>query len=76
VLTDIILPGMNGRELATAAKRLRPQAHVLFMSGYADWPGEVRGLLDDGSRIELIEKPFTAAALLAKVRDAITADSV
>jgi signal transduction histidine kinase len=73
VLTDVILPGMNGRELATAAKRVRPQARVLFMSGYADWPGEIRGRLDDGSTVELIEKPFTAGALLAKVRDVISA---
>ena len=73
VLTDVILPGMNGRELAATAKRFRPHARVLFMSGYADWPDDIRGLLDDGSNIELIEKPFTAAGLLARVRDVISA---
>ena len=66
LLTDVILPGIDGRRLAASILRDRPEARVLFMSGYTDWPGEPPGVLDHG--LELLEKPFTGLALLTKVR--------
>jgi two-component system, cell cycle sensor histidine kinase and response regulator CckA len=66
LLTDVVLPGMDGRRLAACILRDRPQAKVLFISGYADWPDEPSGFLADG--LELLEKPFTGLALLTKVR--------
>ena len=67
LFTDVGLPGgMNGRQLADAALRLRPDLRVLFTTGYAQGAIVHHGLLDPG--IALISKPFTAAALAAKVR--------
>jgi PAS domain S-box-containing protein len=66
LLTDIVLPSMNGRELQQVLKSHRPEMRTLFMSGY---PGESighRGVLDNG--VEFLAKPFTIQALLGKVR--------
>jgi two-component system cell cycle sensor histidine kinase/response regulator CckA len=66
VLTDLVLGGMDGRQLARHVTRERPSARVLFMSGYAGGAGPAAAGLDPG--INLIEKPFTAHALLTKTR--------
>jgi PAS domain S-box-containing protein len=66
LLTDIMLPCMNGRELQQHLKAYRPEIRTLFMSGY---PGESighRGVIDSG--VEFLAKPFTIQALLGKVR--------
>ena len=73
LFTDVGLPGMNGRELADAARRLRPRLKVLFTSGYARNAMVHEGRLDPG--VELITKPFTQAALAARLRDIIDARS-
>jgi len=67
VLSDVVMPGMSGRELATRITELRPGTPVLFMSGYTD--GEIlrRGLLEPEA--VLLPKPFAAAALVAAVRE-------
>ncbi len=68
LFTDVGLPGgMNGRQLADAALRLRPDLRVLFTTGYAHNAFADRGQFDRG--IELLRKPFTAAALATKVRE-------
>jgi signal transduction histidine kinase len=68
LFTDIGLPGgMNGRQLAEAARRLRPKLRVLFTTGYAQNAIIHHGRLDPG--IDLISKPFTAAALAMKIRE-------
>jgi CheY-like chemotaxis protein len=68
LFTDVGLPhGMNGRQLAEAALRLRPNLRVLFTTGYARNAIVHHGRLDPG--IDLISKPFTAAALATKIRE-------
>jgi PAS domain S-box-containing protein len=67
LVTDVVMPGISGRELAEAAARRRPGLRALFLSGYT--PDEV---LKQGVRTEeahFLQKPFTPSALLAKVRD-------
>jgi two-component system, cell cycle sensor histidine kinase and response regulator CckA len=66
LLTDIVLPGIDGHELAVRAARHRPHLPVLFMSGYTTRLTTVDGLLEAGVR--LLEKPFTAHTLLTKTR--------
>jgi DNA-binding NtrC family response regulator len=66
LLTDIVLPGMDGVKLAAHVTRERPDTRVLVMSGYARGAGSIGGRLDP--HIHLLEKPFTANDLLAKTR--------
>lgn len=67
LLTDVVLPGMSGRELATRVKARFPECRVLFMSGYTD-DGVMRaGVL--AADVDLIQKPFATAALVRKVRE-------
>ncbi len=72
LLTDVIMPGMNGRELANQISPTRPEMKVLFMSGYTENAIGHNGMLDDG--ITLLQKPFTLPALKAIVREML--DSV
>ncbi|ARC39067.2 PAS domain S-box protein (plasmid) [Paracoccus yeei] len=66
MLTDIGLPGLNGRQLAAAARELRPALKVLLMTGYAQDASRASGFLDHG--MELITKPFEMAALVSRLR--------
>lgn len=66
LLSDVILPGPNGRELASAALTKRPGLKVLFMTGYSRNAIVHQGRLDEG--VQLIQKPLTQATLAAKVR--------
>jgi CheY-like chemotaxis protein len=66
LVTDVGMPGMNGRELAAAARERRPDLKVLFINGYAYPVGLGHGAaLPPG--MELVTKPFTLASLMAKV---------
>jgi CheY-like chemotaxis protein len=68
LFTDVGLPrGMNGRQLAAAALRLRPDLRILFTTGYARNALVHHRRLDPG--IDLISKPFTTAALAVKIRE-------
>ncbi|MDB5582684.1 MAG: Two-component system protein [Bradyrhizobium sp.] len=68
LFTDVGLPGgMNGRQLAEAVRKSRPDLKVLFTTGYARNAIVHDGRLDPG--VELITKPFTQATLAAKLRD-------
>jgi signal transduction histidine kinase/CheY-like chemotaxis protein len=69
VLTDVVMPGMSGRELVESLRRARPGIKVLYMSGYTDDEIVRRGLLDPA--VGFIQKPFTAEELALKVRDAL-----
>jgi len=66
LLTDVVMPGMDGRLLATRISEMKPNIKVLFMSGY---PADViarRGVLDAG--VHFLSKPFTRDALARRVR--------
>ena len=67
LLTDIILPGLNGRQLAEEIKKRQPAAKVLFMTGYSRNAIVHQGRLDSG--VDLIQKPLTQLALATKIRD-------
>jgi len=69
LVTDVGLPGMNGRQLAEVARQHRPGLKVLFMTGYAEKAAERQGFLEPG--MDLIAKPFTLDALANRVRDMI-----
>jgi CheY-like chemotaxis protein len=66
LVSDVVMPGMPGKELAERFADARPDTGVLYMSDYAHSVLASRGTLDPG--VVLLEKPFTAAALLAAVR--------
>jgi PAS domain S-box-containing protein len=66
IVTDVVMPGMSGPEVAARAAQLKPGIRVLFMSGYTDPDVAMRGLRELGSG--LLHKPFTAAALTERVR--------
>jgi signal transduction histidine kinase len=70
LLTDVVMPGMNGRELALRFRQARPDARVLFMSGFASDVIAADGGLSGDS--ELLMKPFTPDELLSRVRSALS----
>jgi len=67
LLTDIMMPGMNGVEVAAGIARIRPGIRVFFMSGYADQDLVRQGLLTPGTRF--LQKPFTPQELAERVRE-------
>jgi two-component system, NtrC family, sensor kinase len=71
LLTDVVMPGMNGRKLAEEAKRGHPKLKVLFMTGYSRNAIVHQGRLDPG--VDLIQKPLATDALAATVRKILDA---
>jgi two-component system cell cycle sensor histidine kinase/response regulator CckA len=78
LLTDVLMPGMNGRELADALQLARPATPVLYMSGYAASIMTAQGLLDPD--VTVVSKPFTKDELLnalsATLSGQVTSDAV
>jgi hypothetical protein len=66
LLTDVVMPELNGRELADRLVAVRPDLRVLFMSGYTDDEVLRRGIVD--RRSLYIRKPFTSDALVRRVQ--------
>ena len=69
LLTDVVMPGMNGAELARRLRELRPELVTLFMTGYAD--SEIRQPATHGVPQKHIQKPFTVNGLLTQVAAAL-----
>ena len=69
LVSDIGLPGMNGRQVAEAAREQRPDLKVLFITGYAENAAMANGFLAPG--MEMVTKPFAVDALAARIRDMI-----
>ncbi|MEP6730990.1 MAG: ATP-binding protein [bacterium] len=74
LLTDVIMPGIGGVELAEKVRALRPNIHILYMSGYADEDIDRRCVLSEGA--SLLEKPFTGISLTRAVRAALDSAAV
>jgi two-component system cell cycle sensor histidine kinase/response regulator CckA len=73
LLTDVVMPGLNGRELADQVLSSRPGIKVLYMSGYSDNAIVQHGILSPG--LAFIEKPFSPETLAEKVRQVLHASS-
>jgi len=67
LLTDVVMPGVNGRELGRRAQEIRPDLRILYMTGYSRNAVVHHGRLDEG--VDLLEKPVTQAKLALKVRE-------
>ncbi len=74
LVTDVGLPGLNGRQLADAARVQRPSLPVLFITGYAHNAAIGNGVLEPG--MEIVTKPFALETLASKIRSMIEAGSV
>ena len=71
LVTDVIMPGMNGRELAQRISQIRPNVKIVYMSGYTENVIGENGTLDAGVR--LLQKPFNLRDLKTKVREVLDA---
>ena len=69
LLTDVVMPGMNGHELAKRLESFHPEMKMLYMSGYTDNAIVMHGVLVQG--VHYIQKPFTVDALAKKVREVL-----
>ncbi|MBV9560777.1 MAG: response regulator [Bradyrhizobium sp.] len=69
LLTDIVMPGINGRQLAETMRSRQPDLKVLFMTGYSGDAVAHQGRLDPG--VSLLQKPLTQTMLAAKIRDVL-----
>lgn len=74
LLTDVIMPEMNGRDLAKNILSFYPNIHRLFMSGYTADLIAHHGVLDEG--VNFINKPFSSNALVAKIREILDKDKL
>ncbi|WP_167527733.1 hybrid sensor histidine kinase/response regulator [Desulfosarcina alkanivorans] len=69
LITDVVMPGMNGKELFSILTKKHPDVQVIYMSGYTENIVSHNGVLDEG--LQFIQKPFTVFNLTAKVRQAL-----
>jgi DNA-binding response OmpR family regulator len=67
VITDVVMPGMSGRDLVKQLAQMRPEAKVLYLSGYTEDSVISEGTIESGS--SFLQKPFTLQNLLRKVRE-------
>ena len=74
LITDVVMPGISGRELSERVQRLRPGIKVMYMSGYTDQAVVHHGILETDA--VLLQKPFTVTTLAAKLRELLSAEVV
>ena len=67
LVTDVVMPGLSGRDVAVRLRTPHPETRVLFLSGYTDDAVVQRGVLEEGA--SFLQKPFTPETLAARVRD-------
>ncbi len=72
LLTDVVMPRMNGRELATKITKIRPEIKVLYASGYTKNVIARHGVLDEG--VQFVSKPYTLEMIGVRVRDVLDED--
>ena len=73
LITDLVMPGLDGRSLAAQAVKALPELRVLFVSGYAhDFIAE-RGILEEG--VEFLPKPYSAEQLAGRIRELLSVGS-
>ena len=73
LLTDVVMPGISGKESSERLKKLRPNLKVLFMSGYTADVIAQRGVLDRS--VAFLHKPFSPVELAVKVREVLAQSS-
>ena len=73
LITDVVMPGLSGRELSEQIAKLRPEIKVLYMSGYTDQSAFRNGILEKGS--ELLQKPFGMSTLASKLREILASQA-
>jgi len=74
LMTDMVMPGIGGRELAERVLAVRPEIKILYMSGYTDQAVVQQGIL--GTDAPLLQKPFTLATLTMKLREILAPEVV
>jgi PAS domain S-box-containing protein len=74
LVTDVGLPGLNGRQMADEGRLLRPALKVIFMTGYAETAASPQGFLEPG--MALITKPFSMDVLADKIRETMAEPAV
>ncbi len=72
LVTDVVMPEMDGRELANRLLSISPKLKCLFTSGYTANVIAHHGVLDEG--VQFIQKPFSMKSLVAKIREVLDAD--
>lgn len=72
LLTDVVMPNLNGKDLYLKAKEFKQDLKVLYMSGYSDDVISHQGMLEDGT--DFIQKPFSVKALCLKIREVLQSE--
>ena len=74
MVTDVVMPGINGRELAKRALTMKPGLKILYMTGYSRNAIVHQGRLDEG--VTFLQKPFSEAQIALKIRMMLTAREI
>ena len=69
IVTDLIMPEMNGKEMAVEVEKILPEVRILFTSGYAEDHIVQSGSLDKG--VDFLQKPYSIQTLAKKVREVL-----